>query len=236
MSDSYFTFKQFRVLHRKSIMKVGTDGVLLGAYVDCGNAERILDIGTGTGLLCLMLAQKCEAKIIRGIDINAEAVEIAKFNVEQSPWADRINIFHSSVQDFVPAEKYDLIVSNPPFYTTDVVAPDKGRALARHDLSLNVSELVASVDRLLSQDGRCCVIYPTEQCQLFENEALKYGLYALRRLYVSSRPDVSPIRTIVELSRKQCETECDSLYIENGARHDFSDKYKSLTRDYYLKF
>ena len=145
MSDSYFTFKQFRVLHRKSIMKVGTDGVLLGAYVDCGDAKRILDIGTGTGLLCLMLAQKCEAKTILGIDINAEAVEVAKFNVEQSPWADRINIFHSSVQDFVPTEKYDLIVSNPPFYTTDVVAPEKGRALARHDFSLNVSELAASV-------------------------------------------------------------------------------------------
>ena len=235
MSDSYFTFKQFRVMHRRSIMKVGTDGVLLGAYVDCGDAKRILDIGTGTGLLCLMLAQKCDAHI-HGIEINAEAAEVAKFNVEQCPWADRIEVFLSSVQDFTPVEKYDLIVSNPPFYTTDVVAPEKGRALARHDLSLNVSELVASVDRLLSQDGRCCVIYPTEQCQLFENEASKCGLYALRRLYVSSRPDVSPIRTIVELSRKQCETECDSLYIENGARHDFSDKYKSLTRDYYLKF
>ena len=136
MADSYFTFKQFRVLHRKSIMKVGTDGVLLGAYVDCVNAKRILDIGTGTGLLCLMLAQKCGAKI-HGIDINAEAVEVAKCNVEQSRWADRIEIFQSSVQDFASAGKYDLIVSNPPFYTTDVVAPEKGRALARHDLSLS---------------------------------------------------------------------------------------------------
>ena len=235
MSDSYFTFKQFRVLHRKSIMKVGTDGVLLGAYVDCGDAKRILDIGTGTGLLCLMLAQKCDAHI-HGIEINAEAAEVAKFNVEQCPWADRIEVILSSVQDFTPVEKYDLIVSNPPFYTTDVVAPEKGRALARHDLSLNVSELVASVDRLLSQDGRCYVIYPTEQCQVFEDEASKCGLFALSRLYVSSRPDVPPIRTIVELCRRQCETVCDSLYIENGARHDFSDKYKSLTRDYYLKF
>jgi len=235
MSDSYFTFKQFRVLHRKSIMKVGTDGVLLGAYADCGDAKRILDIGTGTGLLCLMLAQKCDAHI-HGIEINTEAAEVAKFNVGQSPWADRIEVFLSSVQDYTPEVKYDLVVSNPPFYTTDVVAPEKGRALARHDLSLNVSELVASVDRLLSQDGRCYVIYPTEQCQIFENEASNFGLFAVRRLYVSSRLDVPPIRTIVELSRKQCETVCDSLYIENGARHDFSDKYKSLTRDYYLKF
>ncbi len=235
MRDDFFTFKQFRVMHRKSIMKVGTDGVLLGAYVDCKNAKRILDIGTGTGLLCLMLAQKCDA-LIHGIDINDEAVEVAKFNVEQSKWSDRITIFQLSVQDFVSEEKYDLIVSNPPFYTTDVVAPEKGRALARHDLSLNISELAVSVDRLLSDDGRCYVIYPTEQAVLFEAEASKLGLFALRRLYVSSRPDVPPIRTILELSRKQCEPENDSLFIENGARHDFSEKYRSLTKDYYLKF
>lgn len=235
MRDDFFTFKQFRVMHRKSIMKVGTDGVLLGAYVDCGNARRVLDIGTGTGLLCLMIAQKSNATI-HGIEINAEAVEVAKFNVEQSNWRERIEIFHSSVQDFSPEEKYDLIVSNPPFYTTDVVAPEKGRALARHDLSLNISELAVSIDRLLTQDGRCYVIYPTEQCQLFEEEAAKFGLFAMRRLYVSSRPDVPPIRTIVELSRNQCVAECDTLFIENGARHDFSDKYKSLTKDYYLKF
>ena len=124
MRDDFFTFKQFRVLHRKSIMKVGTDGVLLGAYVDCKNANRILDIGTGTGLLCLMLAQKCDATI-HGVEINAEAVEVAKFNVGQSNWRERIEIFHSSVQDFSPEEKYDLIVSNPPFYTTDVVVEEQ---------------------------------------------------------------------------------------------------------------
>jgi tRNA1Val (adenine37-N6)-methyltransferase len=235
MRDDFFSFKQFRVLHRKSIMKVGTDGVLLGAYVDCKNAKRILDIGTGTGLLCLMLAQKSNATI-HGIDINAEAVEVAKFNVEQSKWRDRIEVFHSSVQDFSAEEKYDLIVSNPPFYTTDVVAPEKGRALARHDLSLNISELSVAIDRLLSHDGRCFVIYPTEQCQHFEEASAKVGLYAVSRLYVSSHPDTLPIRTIVELRREKCEPQCDTLFIENGARHDFSEKYRLLTKDYYLKF
>ena len=235
MRDDFFTFKQFRVMHRKSIMKVGTDGVLLGAYVDCKNAKRILDIGTGTGLLCLMLAQKSNATI-HGIDINAEAVEVAKFNVEQSKWKERIEIFHSSVQDFSPKEKYDLIVSNPPFYTTDVVAPEKGRALARHDLSLNIKDLASSIDRFLSPDGRCYVIYPTEQCLQFEEEAKKLGLYANTRLYVSSHPDTPSIRTILEMSREKCEPNCDTLFIENGARHDFSEKYKLLTKDYYLKF
>ena len=235
MRDDFFTFKQFRIMHRKSIMKVGTDGVLLGAFVDCKSANRILDIGTGTGLLCLMLAQKSNATI-HGIDINAEAVEVAKFNVEQSNWHERIQIFHSSVQDFSPEEKYDLIVSNPPFYTTDVVAPEKGRALARHDISLNISELIASVDRLLAPNGRCYVIYPTEQCLQFEEEAKKLGLYANTRLYVSSHPDTPSIRTILEMSREKCEPICDTLFIENGARHDFSEKYKLLTKDYYLKF
>lgn len=235
MRDDFFTFKQFRVMHRKSIMKVGTDGVLLGAYVDCKNASRVLDIGTGTGLLCLMLAQKCNATI-HGIDINAEAVEVAKFNVEQSEWRERIEIFHSSVQDFSPEEKYNLIVSNPPFYTTDVVAPEKGRALARHDISLNISDLALAMSKFLSDTGRCYVIYPTEQCLLFEKEAERLGLYATARLYVSSHPDTLPIRTIIEMSREKLEPICDTLFIENGIRHDFSEKYKSLTKDYYLKF
>ena len=235
MRDEYFTFKQFRVMHRKSIMKVGTDGVLLGAYIDCKNANRILDIGTGIGLLCLMLAQKSNATI-HGIDINAEAVEVAKYNIEQSKWNEKIEIFHSSVQDFMPDAKYDLIVSNPPFYTTDIVAPEKGRALARHNISLNISDLAMAINRFLSSDGRCYVIYPTKQCLKFEMDAEKLGLYATARLYVSSHPDTPPIRTIVEMSREKREPTCDTLFIENGARHDFSEKYKSLTKDYYLKF
>ncbi|MBR5982646.1 MAG: methyltransferase [Bacteroidales bacterium] len=235
MRDDFFTFKQFRVMHRKSIMKVGTDGVLLGAYVDCKNASHILDIGTGTGLLCLMLAQKCNATI-HGIDINAEAVEVAKYNVEQSNWSERIKIFHSSVQNFSPDAKYDLIVSNPPFYTTDVIAPEKGRALARHDVSLNISDLALAMSRFLSSDGRCYVIYPTEQCLQFEKETEKLGLYAAARLYVSSHPDTPHIRTVIEMSREKCTPICDTLFIENGARHDFSEKYKLLTKDYYLKF
>jgi len=235
MRDDFFTFKQFRIMHRKSIMKVGTDGVLLGAYTDCDDARRILDIGTGTGLLCLMLAQKSSA-VIHGIDINAEAVEVAKFNAEQSRWSERIEIFHSSVQDFEPDEKYDLIVSNPPFYTTDIVAPEKGRAIARHDLTLNIKDLAMAVSRFLSAEGRCFVIYPTEQCLQFENEVAKVGLYALKRLYISSRSDTPPIRTIVEVGRKRSEPINDSLYIENETRHDFSERYRQLTKDYYLKF
>ena len=235
MADDYFTFKQFKVLHRKSIMKVGTDGVLLGAYAECSDARRILDIGTGTGLLCLMLAQKCNA-LIHGVEINAEAVEVARHNVSISPWADRIEIIHSSVQDFSTEYKYDLIVSNPPFYTTDVVAPQQGRAMARHDISLNIADLVVSVDRLLSQDGTCFVIYPTEQCNVFEHLAIELGLYVSKRLYVSSRPETEPIRTVLKLKREKCVPECEKLCIENGGRHDFSDEYRLLTRDYYLKF
>lgn len=235
MGDSFFYFKQFRVMHRKSIMKVGTDGVLLGAYIDCGRARRILDIGTGTGLLCLMLAQKSQAEI-HGIDINAEAVEVAWANVADSKWSDRISIFLSQVQNFSADEKYDLIVSNPPFYTTDVVAPEKGRALARHDISLDYVQLVEAVDRLLLDDGRCYVIYPSDLCELFECEARRRKLYAKSRLLISSRLGLAPIRTIVELVRYECPTREEVICIENNSRHDYSDRYKEITRDYYLKF
>lgn len=235
MSDSYFTFKQFRVLHRKSIMKVGTDGVLLGAYVDCKDAATILDIGTGTGLLCLMLAQKSNA-VIHGIDINEEAVDVANINVCESKWNDRITIIESSVQDFLPDIKYDLIVSNPPFYTTDVVAPVKGRALARHDIGLSSCDLAISIERLLSANGRCYVIYPTAQAEIFEAECRGVNLFVKSKLLVSSRCDTEPIRTILELGRQEVPTIIDTLSIENNARHDFSEKYREITRDYYLKF
>ncbi len=216
-------------------MKVGTDGVLLGAYADCSGAKRILDIGTGSGLLCLMLAQKSDA-IIHGIDINSEAVEVARANVAESKWSDRIEIYCVAVQDFKPAEKYNIIISNPPFYSTDVVAPVRGRAMARHDICLDSDELLLSIDRLLADDGRCYVIYPVNQAEMFVSTAEEKGLYVLRKLYVSSRMGSEPIRMIVELGRQKCETQTEFLSIENNARHNFSDEYIKLTRDYYLKF
>ncbi|MCF0207647.1 MAG: methyltransferase [Bacteroidales bacterium] len=235
MEDSFFTFKQFRVRHRKSIMKVGTDGVLLGAYADCKDAKRVLDIGTGSGLLCLMIAQKCDA-LIHGIDINSEAVDIARQNVAESDWSQRIEIFDSAVQDFRPSEKYDLIVSNPPYYSTDVPAPEKGRALARHDNSLSHSQLAEAIDRLMADDGRCFVIYPTDAAEDFENHAREYGLCVRKKLLVSSRANSPHIRQILMLERQSGDVETEFLNIENDARHDFSEKYKLLTKDYYLKF
>lgn len=235
MKDSIFTFKQFKILHRKSIMKVGTDGVLLGAYADCKKAKRILDIGTGTGLLCLMLAQKSNA-IIDGIDINEEAVEIATYNVETCKWKERISIKQSSLQEFEPCCKYDLIISNPPFYTTDVYSPIRGRAVARHDISLDCPELVSHATRLLSEDGRFYVIYPLEQAENCIIIAKKHELYLKRKLSVYSKPSTNPIRLILEFSKTESCTTEEKLYIENNERHNYTNEYKELTKDYYLNF
>lgn len=216
-------------------MKVGTDGVILGAYADCKSAQRILDIGTGSGLIAIMLAQRCDARI-DAIDINSEAIEIAKKNVFECPWTERINILESSVQDYEAAEKYDLIVSNPPFYIEDTIAPTAGRAMARHSSALDYKDLLVSIERLLSDNGSAFVIYPTAMSELFEQYAISKNLFPKSRLLISSMTGTPPIRIVLEVSRHKTNAENKYLRIEKASRHDYSEEYIGLTKDYYLKF
>ncbi len=235
MSSNSFRFKQFEILQNDSVMKVGTDGVLLGAAVECGNAEKILDIGTGTGLITLMLAQKSDA-IITAIDINPDAVDLAILNVKNSPFYARIKVLQCSVQDFGCDEKFDLIVSNPPYFTTTILAPDKNRAMARHNIGLTITELVQNLDRLLSSNGRAFVIFPVEQANLFEKESIEQGYFVKSKLIVSPRESMAPVRIITEISRAISETKISNIAIEKEARHDYTDEYKKLTSAWYLKF
>lgn len=235
MDRNIFRFKQFEVLQNSSVMKVGTDGVLLGAATDCGNAETILDIGTGTGLIALMLAQKSRAKVF-ATDINEEAFKLAKYNVEASPFSDRISVFHSSIQNFKSETKFDLIVSNPPYFTTNVIAPDKNRALARHNLELTIPDLVCNVERLLNNNGRAVVIFPVEQSEVFEQFAIENGFCVKSKLIILPRAGMNPVRVITEISKSKSETLVKSIAIEKQERHDYTTEYKELTSDWYLKF
>ncbi len=235
MDRNIFRFKQFEVLQNSSVMKVGTDGVLLGAATDCGNAEIILDIGTGTGLVALMLAQKSKAKVF-ATDINEDAFKLAKYNVEASPFSDRISVFHSSIQNFKSEKKFDLIVSNPPYFTTNVIAPDKNRALARHNLELTISDLVCNIARLLTENGRAVVIFPVEQSEAFEQFAIENGFSVKSKLIILPRAGMNPVRIITEISKSKTETQVKYIAIEKQERHDYTTEYKELTSDWYLKF
>jgi tRNA1Val (adenine37-N6)-methyltransferase len=235
MSTDIFRFKKFSVKQSDSLMKVGTDGVLIGAAVTCNNPQRVMDVGTGTGLISLMIAQRCQAQIT-AVDINEDAVRIAAENFVNSPWSERLKAVRSSVQDFSSDIKYDLIVSNPPYFNAGNAAPIKGRAIARHDLELSLPDLFYSINRLLRENGLAAVIFPALQKDYFEQELEKSGLSLSKRLFISPKTGYEPNRIIFEFSHKSKSVEDSFLTIENSERHHFTEEYRLLTKDFYLKF
>jgi tRNA1Val (adenine37-N6)-methyltransferase len=236
MNRKIFKFKKFEIEQDLSVMKVGTDGVLIGAVCECSNVRKILDIGTGTGLIALMLAQRSKA-LIDCIDINKCAVDLAGKNISSSPWNDRISVFYSSLQDFNPVGKYDLIVSNPPYFFNGMLASDKNRALARHSTELSYSDFSVNVSRLLDDEGKFYVIYPVEQSSKFESFANENGMYPDLKIMVYPRQDLPVVRIISRYSKKKAQVvKEDTIIIENNVRHSFTEQYKELTGVFYLKF
>ncbi len=215
-------------------MKVGTDGVLLGAWVSVRPTDRrILDIGTGTGLIALMLAQRAAAASITGIDI--ASVDEARRNADASPWGDRLHFEQCPVQRF-EAAPFDLIVSNPPFFVESLRCPDAGRTQARHAVELPFDALRDALLRLLAPEGRFALVLPVAEAARFE--ALCEGeLHRLRRTEVRTTPRRAPKRVLLEGTRRPTAAPvCDALTIGTGAHETYTDEYRLLTRDFYLKF
>jgi tRNA1Val (adenine37-N6)-methyltransferase len=219
-------------------MKVGVDGVLLGAWANAAEAKRMLDIGTGTGLIALMLAQKNASAKIDAIEIDRDAYEEALFNVQQSDWSDRIKLYCQSFQEFAAEteNKYDLIVSNPPFFSNGVKAPSETRAQARHADALPLDVLISGAAKLLHQNGGIAVILPAEQFQEVENLAKISGLFLSRLCRVKPNPVKPDFRILVELSKKQSALQEENLMIEFEKHHHYTPEYRELTKDFYLKF
>lgn len=219
-------------------MKVGMDGVLLGAWVNASGAEHILDIGTGTGLIALMLAQKNALAQIDAIEIDRDACNEAAFNVQQSDWSSRINLFCQSFQEFASEteKKYDLIVSNPPFFGHGVKAPDETRAQARHADALPLDVLISGAVSLLREKGRIALVLPAEQLQEVENLASLNGLFLTRLCRVKPNPVKPDFRILIELCNQPCSLQEETLMIEFEKHHDYTPDYRDLTKDFYLKF
>ena len=235
MSTDIFRFKKFSVKQSDSLMKVGTDGVLLGAAVTCNNPRKVLDIGTGTGLISLMIAQRSNA-MITAVDINAEAIELANENFSNSDWSPRLKAISSAIQDFSTLEKFDLIVSNPPYFNTGNAAPIKGRAIARHDSELSLADLLSAIKRLLQENGLAAIIYPALQKEFFEQELENSGLSLIKRFFISPKTGYEPNRIIFEIAHSSFNVTDAFIVIENAERHDFTEDYRLLTKDFYLKF
>ena len=236
MANNYFSFKQFTVYQDRCAFKVGTDGVLLGACADITTTRSILDIGTGTGLIALMLAQRCEAEIT-AIEPDTASFEQACSNVENSRWKDRIKIVNTALQDYFPGSvKFDLIVSNPPFYADSLPNPDQVKAAARHNILMNNEELLSGVSRLMASGGKLQVIMPYAEGNIFIAEAQEFGLFCNNILKIKPLPTSEIRRLILTFSEKKSKPRESFLTIEHGKRHDFTEEYMALTKEFYLKF
>lgn len=233
-----FTFKQFHIDHSRCAMKVGTDGTLLGAWATLPpHAKKILDIGTGSGLIAIMAAQRHPTAKITAIDIDKDCVMQATENAVASPWAERIEVIETPLQEYSQEEKFDVIISNPPYFADSMHSPDRQRTTARHTASLSFKELTDGVLRLLADDGLFAVILPTAESELLLS-ASRGRLFTWRRCEVWSTPESGARRIMLELKREPLKdlAKKEKIIIEQGGRHVYSEEYKALTADFYLNF
>lgn len=236
---SKFTFKQFSINQDRCAMKVGTDGVLLGAWAPVShNPFSVLDIGAGTGIIALMIAQRSGAEQIDALEIDEDAYEQAVENFENSPWGDRLFCFHAGLDEFIeePEDEYDLIVSNPPFYAEDYKTDNEQRDLARFQDAMPFEEIVEAADLLLSENGILAIIIPFKEEGKFIALAKEAELFPVKITRVKGTPASEIKRSLLAFSRNEnIKAEIDELIIEIG-RHVYTPEYIELTKDFYLKF
>ena len=233
MPNPFFRFKQFTVYHDRCAMKVGTDGVLLGAWANVAQAHHILDIGTGTGLIALMLAQRSDA-LITAIDIDEGAIEQATDNAENSPWASRIRILQQDLCQYDTEQRFDAIVSNPPYFPNSLKCPDSQRSTARHTDTLDANKLLQKASELLHPEGHFSLVIPADQVSQIQQLGEESGLYLVRHTAVITRPGLPPKRALLEFRKANIACQTDELVIELD-RHVYSEDYIALTREFYLK-
>ena len=232
-----FTFKQFSVNQDRCAMKIGTDGVLLGAWTPLiNNPFSALDIGAGTGILSLMLAQRSNASQIDAIEIDEDAYEQCVENFEASPWGDKLFCFHAGLDEFVdePEDEYDLIISNPPFYTDDYKSDNSSRDLARFEDALPFEELIEAAALLLSDNGIFSVIIPFKEEERFVTMCKELDLFPLKITRVKGTPTSETKRSLLAFCRIEQTALIDELVIEIS-RHNYTPEYIELTKEFYLK-
>jgi tRNA1Val (adenine37-N6)-methyltransferase len=233
-----FKFKQFEIQHDRSTFKTGTDAVLLGAWTSVPySCKRILDIGSGCGVISLMLAQRSNA-LITGVDIDKQSVEESVENANNSLWKDRIKFINSSIQNFCTPENkhiFDLIVSNPPFFVNSLKSPVYERNICRHTDTLSFEELILSVDYCLSSTGLFSVIIPAASKDTLLQLCKKQGLFCVKILQIQPTENKSVNRVIMLFSKEEKELIIENITLRNASM-EYTQAYKILTREFYLHF
>ncbi len=233
--DKLFHFKKFSVRHDRSSMKVGTDGVLLGAWVDVTNASHILDVGTGTGIIALMLAQRTKPSVqIEAIEIDQHASEDANENFISSHWSERLTLHHDPVQNFTSSKQFDLIVSNPPYFISSFKPPHAQRTVARHTESLSFIDLINAAKRLLSEKGKLNVVLPYTEGLQFIVLATENGFYCSKKWSFRARKEKPIERWLLEFSKDKTSPEEGEILLYSSGE-EWSEGYQKLTKEFYLK-
>ncbi len=237
---SIFQFKQFSVRQEVSAMKIGTDSTLLGAWADLTNATQILDIGCGTGVLALMAAQRNSSAKITAVELDDSAFYEAKFNFENSPWSDRLEILHSPIQDFRTSVAFDVILSNPPFYDHEkhLKASEEQRRKARSTDTLSFLELCESINRLLSKEGSFYLILPIDAAEDFIKTATENGLFLYKKTIVIPRVSKAANRVMMAFSKTKKPCSETSITIRNAGNgyHDYSPEFIELLQNFLIIF
>lgn len=238
--DKPFQFKEFKVHQDKTAMKIGTDGVLLGAWCSIDDfPDAILDVGSGTGIIAMMLAQRSDSMTIDAVEIDENGYEQSVENFEQSDWGDRLYCYNSSFQEFADEiaeeqETYDLIVTNPPFYTDDFETKNAARNKARFVSSLPFEDLIKNAVKILSEDGKFSLIVPFKEEQEIIRLSNAHSLFLNRKCTVQGNPKSEIKRVLLEFSFRQAEIISEHLIIEIE-RHQYTKEYMNLTKNFYLK-
>lgn len=236
LGNNWFNFKKFSIRQEGAAMKVGTDSIIIGSWVNINDAGKILDIGTGTGILALMMAQRSEAEIT-AVESNRNAFLEAVNNVKSSLWSNRIRLVESSFQDFAKVygnvkPGYDLVISNPPYFNKSIQAKTLDRTIARHTITLTSNELLEGVAKVLKPNGRFCLILPEIEGKQFIEDAEKGRLHCIRILHLRTTQNQSVKRLVMEFSPEKQRLEKQDLTIWNKDQ-DYTVEYKNLTKEFY---
>lgn len=236
MSKNSFQFKQFTVSQERCAMKVGTDGTLLGAWAKAyAQKPRIFDIGTGTGLIALMMAQRYPQATVVGIDIDADAVIQAQENVAASPFADRIMINRADATKITDKEGYDAIVCNPPYFVDSLVCPGEQRTMARHAVTLNYSTLIHTANSLLKNDGCLSIVIPVDNKDDVDSAVAFEGLFITRICQIKTTPNKLPKRMLIEIRKTPVSDVDFKEEILESLPGQRSEWYREITKDFYIK-
>ena len=234
MANPFFRFKQFTVWHDRCAMKVGTDAVLLGSWVNVDGAKRLLDIGCGCGLIALMVAQRCKGHVV-AVEIDSDASSQAAENVSRSPWSERVEVINADIRTIVDDEKFDVIFSNPPYFVESLKCPDKKRSDARHTDSLSFDDLMRSVSSLLKQTGEFSVVIPASAFEAMNASAVSHKLYLTRHTWVFTKKNTLAKRVLLTYSPKMPVSQVapHDLVIEKSPKV-YSDEFAGMVKDFYL--